>query len=276
MKYLIYGLLDPREPEHVRYIGRSSTGLKRPKSHGFASKLAKDDTYKANWIRKLLDEEIMFDVVVLELFDSMEPLNEAEQRWIKQGIEQGWKLTNLSIGGDGPFTPMSVKYRERRRQLSKQIWAAKQHTPETIAKLRAIKLGVPRSKETKEKIRASCRRPEAIAKWREAVVGKPKTEEHKKNLSAAHKGCFPSPETRAKMSAAHKGRVFSEETRARIAAAKRGKPRPDLAARNRTPEHIETMRKAHIGVPRPDVSERNRTQAQKNAVSSYFAKQRGE
>lgn len=261
MRFIIYGLFDPREPSHIRYIGRSSSGRKRPISHGSAAHLAADSTYKGNWIRALLREGIMYDFKVLEVVSGLERLNEAEQRWITDGFARGWSLTNLTTGGDGSYTPQSAEYRQRVAEISRQIWATKKHSSATIAKLKALKTGVPRSEETKAKIREACNRPEAIARMREANTGRIFTPEHFARLSAAHKGVMMSDEARAKMSAAHKGKVFSAATREKIAAAKRGKPRPDLAARNRMPEaraQLAALQQSAKGRPRPDVAERNR------------------
>jgi hypothetical protein len=38
MQYIIYGLVDP-ETEELRYIGKSSTGMSRPKKHFYPSTL---------------------------------------------------------------------------------------------------------------------------------------------------------------------------------------------------------------------------------------------
>lgn len=50
---LIYGLVDPRTSE-LRYIGRSSSGLTRPKQHTAPAALAKDVARKGNWLRQLV------------------------------------------------------------------------------------------------------------------------------------------------------------------------------------------------------------------------------
>lgn len=265
MRHLIYGLVDPREPEHVRYIGRSSSGHKRPRAHGGAAKLAADPTYKGNWIRSLLAEGIMFDIVVLEVVNGLEKLNEAEQRWITEGFACGWRLTNLTTGGDGSYTEQSAEFRQRRAEISRQIWSAKKHTPETIEKLRALKLGIPRSEETKAKIREACNMPEARAKMSAAARAHVRTPEHQAKLNATKLGYSPTEETRARMSAAQKARralhPVSAETREKIAAAKQGRARPDLLGKAR-PDIAEANRR-RTGIARPDVAERNRQRAQK-------------
>lgn len=93
----IYGLTDPRTGE-VRYIGKTERGIRRVREHFIY--LAKDCTYKGNWLRLLAAAGVRATAVVLE---EVEPahLNNAERSWIAYGKEQGWSLTNLTDGGDG-------------------------------------------------------------------------------------------------------------------------------------------------------------------------------
>lgn len=231
MKLIIYALVDPRT-SLTRYIGKSSTGLKRPRNHVLASRLKRDRSHKANWIRELLAAGLAYDIVVLEQVVDSALLDAAERRWIAHGRAQLWPLTNLTEGGDGPTEPR----------------------PEAV----------------KEKIREACRKPEAIAKMRAANVGRSWTEEHRKNASTAKKGYVHTPEARAKMSVSRTGAIFTPEHRANIAATKLDKPRPDVTARNTSPEGRQQMAKLHEmarGRPRPDLAERNKSSAQREALS---------
>lgn len=230
-RFLIYALVDPRT-NSVRYIGKSTTRLARPKSHGLSYHLSHDRSRKANWIRSLRSTGVDYGIRVLQFYSSADDLNEEERLWIALGRQEGWDLTNLTDGGDGASSPM----------------------PE----------------ETRQKIREACNKPEAIEKMRRANKGKIVSEETRARASLAHKGIRPSAETRAKQSAARKGRVVSAATRAKLSAAKSGVPRPDLSERNRSPEgkqHLERLHEMARGRPRPDVAKRNRSQAQRDAVS---------
>lgn len=95
---LIYGLLDPRTNE-VRYVGKSTYGLERPKKHQRKSILKRD--HKSNWLRQLFDVGLTCLIVVLEELHDGQDINERETSWIAYGRSLGWNLTNLTIGGDG-------------------------------------------------------------------------------------------------------------------------------------------------------------------------------
>lgn len=97
---LIYALIDPRTDE-IRYVGKSSWGMARPKRHTNPPELAKDPTHKGNWLRNLIDSGGFPIIRVLEVVESVDALIPAEIRWIAEGREQGWPLTNATPGGDG-------------------------------------------------------------------------------------------------------------------------------------------------------------------------------
>lgn len=100
-EYLIYALVDPRTSA-VRYIGKSSSGLQRPKAHLYSGYL-RAATHKNNWLKQLLAEGLKPEIRVLEKFDSPKLLNLAERLWIAQARQVGWPLTNTTKGGDGTF-----------------------------------------------------------------------------------------------------------------------------------------------------------------------------
>jgi hypothetical protein len=98
-KYIIYGLLDPRTGQ-LRYIGKSCSGLKRPKSHGWASSL-RVPSHKTNWIKGLLGAGLSYEILVLESYDFPEALNAAEVELIAYYRFIGCDLTNATVGGNG-------------------------------------------------------------------------------------------------------------------------------------------------------------------------------
>lgn len=100
LKYLIYGLVDPRDGQ-LRYIGKSSSGRRRPQAHGSPSYLARDTTYKANWIRSLKSLGLSYKIVIIHEFQEPEILGLAETFWIAYFRGLGAKLTNLTDGGEG-------------------------------------------------------------------------------------------------------------------------------------------------------------------------------
>lgn len=92
----IYGLYDPRDPERIRYVGKTRmTTRKRLQGHIDESRLGKSKTYKVFWIRKLLKENIRPLIKVLELCDEKD-WQEREKYWIAKLNN----LTNSTEGGD--------------------------------------------------------------------------------------------------------------------------------------------------------------------------------
>ena len=100
-KYLIYGLVDPITDE-LRYIGRSSSGLARPRQHHQPSMLRKSDQgYCGNWVRTLITQNLKPEIIIIEEFQGNIQLNDAEEFWIAYYKGLGCRLTNLTVGGAG-------------------------------------------------------------------------------------------------------------------------------------------------------------------------------
>lgn len=121
-KFLIYALIDPTDG-FIRYIGRSSSGLGRPKSHARPSNLKRDKGHISNWIRKLQKIGLNPDVLILEEHETADTLNESEVQNISFyrsiGKELGVDLVNMADGGSG-----SSGYKmsqDARTKLQKQI-----------------------------------------------------------------------------------------------------------------------------------------------------------
>lgn len=126
----IYGLIDPRTGE-VRYIGQTGKGLYRPKRHGTAAALRKDNTYRGKWIRKLAAEGVTYEVVILEVC-TPETVHARERDWIAWGRHLGWRLTNLTDGGEG--TAGLHLSEERKKQIG-EVHRGKTVGPEVRKKI---------------------------------------------------------------------------------------------------------------------------------------------
>ncbi len=129
---LIYGLVDPSdESREIRYVGRSSSGLRRPwKKHSARC---------ASWMLSLRKRGLRAVVWVLErLADdaSDAALNAAEVAWIARKRAAGCRLTNLTDGGEGLWNPSP----EVRRRLS-ESHRGKKHTLSTREKMAAAHRG---------------------------------------------------------------------------------------------------------------------------------------
>ncbi len=118
IKYFIYTLSDPRTNK-IRYIGQTNNPNNRLKRHLQKSYLEKYDknTYKSNWIKSLLKENVF---PVMEILDegTKENINDLEIYWIAQFKTWGFKLTNLSEGGEFGVD-----------------WTGRKHTAETKKKM---------------------------------------------------------------------------------------------------------------------------------------------
>lgn len=187
-KFLIYVLSDPLTGQ-IRYVGKSSSGTQRPLHHATPNKLKKDRTYKGNWIRSLLAKNLRPVIEIVEEFDDSTKLNESEIFYISYFKSLGFKLTNLTNGGDGPS---GIKFSEEHKR---KIGEA--HRGKTV------------SVETREKIRRNAlnRSPDSIRKGVET-----------RTLNGNYK---MSCETREKIGNSLRGRVFSAEHRKNLSDARR-------------------------------------------------------
>jgi hypothetical protein len=176
--HIVYGYADPRDGA-LRYVGKSSTGLARPKqfgSHGHRC---------GNWIKQLASQGMRPKILVLDALSpdaSSDDLNFAEVSAISKYRRLGCDLTNLTDGGDGPMRGRKHTDETREKMSGPRAsmkgntnFLGRKHTPATIEKMRAAKLGKPRSEETKAKISAS-------------KIGKSQSEEHISKRTAWCKG----------------------------------------------------------------------------------------
>lgn len=187
-RYIIYGLVDPRD-NVVRYIGRSSNGLGRPKRHFQGKEHLLYDDHCHRWVRSLLSVGLVPKITIIEEFaysqDINDVLNQAEIAWIQHYKESGVDLTNSSPGGD---------VRAASEETREKIGAAhrgKKRSEEARANIAAGRKGMKFSEEhcaNMSKVRMGRKRPpEECEKISNSMKGKKKTEEHLRNLSTAAK-----------------------------------------------------------------------------------------
>ena len=214
-RFLIYALVDPRDDE-VRYIGRSSNGLRRPQAHLVPS-ARRTKSHKIHWINSLAEDGLLPRIEVLENFEEEKELNDAERFWIAQGKGLGWRLTNATKGGEGGLgIIMSAETREK-MGVSRR---GKRRPPEVGAKVAAALRGRTASEEARANMRAG---------WKNRA---PATEETRAKIAAAHRGKRASAETRARMSAFRKANPMTPEAIEKMRLSKTGKKHaPEHAAR---------------------------------------------
>lgn len=126
----IYALSSSKKPNDFRYIGKTTEKLQiRLRRHISSSK--KEKTHKAKWILKELKQNN--EILITEIFKVLkeEDWGKWEKYFISQYTKKGYKLTNLTIGGEN----LSGEYNP---------FFGKKHSKKTIDK---IKLNMPTSKE---------------------------------------------------------------------------------------------------------------------------------
>jgi hypothetical protein len=162
---VIYALCDPSTDE-IRYVGKT---VKSPEwrltRHLYEARTG--TRYVHNWIRSLDGPP---KVIVLE---ETEDLDQAERDWIAGLRSVGYRLTNLTDGGDGTRAAKSEIHKQRISESLKRRFkdpAARTHmgvrkgiklSPERCAEMSAARIGKklgPHSAETRQAISAGLRR----------------------------------------------------------------------------------------------------------------------
>lgn len=198
MKFIVYGLVDPRDCL-VRYIGKSARGISRAREHLMPctyerGRQKNTRTYK--WIRKIINlglDPIL--CILFTCFDEDEAYLE-EEKMIKKYKEQ---LYNHKAGGRGGEGHKHTK--EECRKISQRMKGRKVSTK-----------SIEKMKETKRKNGTLHRSPTPleIAKRVEARKGYRHSEKTKKKISESNMGKIISEESKQKQSRARKGKPATE------------------------------------------------------------------
>ncbi len=209
-----------------RYVGLTKmTWRKRWNRHVYCAVKRNDKTHFANAIRKYGKDA--FDHKVLEVCNSLEEGNAAEEKWIEHfdstNPEKGF---NLKRGG--AHTPHPVKnpwdrpeFRAKMKRHLKSFIAAGQ-SPEARAASKAA-LNTPESKVKRSAAaKASLARPETRKK-REAMRADPA---YGKTISDSLKASLFSDEARARMSEASRSSATPEVRERRSASLRKSMSRP--------------------------------------------------
>lgn len=152
----IYTLSSTRNPNEIRYVGKTTQKLKRRLSQHLSSakKYSEDSVYSNynyNWINHELRDG--YKILINELeslsFKEHEDWKWFEQYWISQFKVWGFKLTNLTDGGDGNQNQVFTK--EAIEKRAEKI-RGKHRDKETRKKISKGLTGIKRSEYTKKKI----------------------------------------------------------------------------------------------------------------------------
>lgn len=197
----------------IRYVGKSVTGLCRPRAHTEPKRLTADRTYKGNWLRSLSKIGFKPEIVVLQYITSKPELSDAERWWIAIGkAALGRRFTNLTDGGEGVLG--YKKSEEAIEKFTKAIRASWQRDD-------------VRDKHSKAMLEV-WQRPE----YREPALAKllvaTRTPEARARHSEVAREAWSTPELRAQRIAAIKGGQSHEVI---VAAALEVAARPDVRAK---------------------------------------------
>jgi len=166
------------------YVGKSYT-TKKYRGHGFRFK---KNAYYNNVITKYGKETIL--IYIYEC-NSEQQSKDYEIWMIAYGKAQGWKLTNLSNGGEGTF--------------------GYKHTKTAKDKIRKAFKGIPNPEQSAR----------LKGKPRLDLVGKKHSIEHNKNISRSLLGHVCSKQTKNKIRLANKGQFFSKKHKTKLSTAKK-------------------------------------------------------
>lgn len=126
-KLIVYGLLDPNTLD-LRYVGRSSSGLVRPKKHIWnmtENKTRYSHLRIYRWIEILRRDDAKPTIIVLSECSTQEQLALEEIRWIALAKQFDHNLTNLSDGGEGNAGHQSFWKGKKKNPKSVELCASK-------------------------------------------------------------------------------------------------------------------------------------------------------
>lgn len=93
---IIYGLIDPRQPGKIRYVGQTiAAPLNRYNAH--VRPIAGDLSRKAVWIRELIAADVLPDMVLLERVSRVSCLTDRERVWIAAMRQRGQADLNAPL-----------------------------------------------------------------------------------------------------------------------------------------------------------------------------------
>lgn len=204
MTVSIYTLSDPRTTQ-VRYVGKSVDPVRRLRNHLTPSRLTRQTTHLANWLKllKSLGLRPLLAVVESNLTEESWPIRETY--WISKFKEDGCDLTNCLPGGEGgaTFGRRGKKWTPQHRENYIKARAGVSILQGDPAGNRAMAIKAfyenkrnttgdtrpPHSEDTKNKMRLAAKRRDTSVyrKLADAKRGKSLTPEHKRALSEAGK-----------------------------------------------------------------------------------------
>ncbi len=159
----VYALVEPNKGP-LRYVGQTTNDLNIRLSQHICAAQRENKTYLHKWINKLLRQELKPNIILLQ---PNAELHISEQKWIKKLFDAGFRLTNLSDGGDG--NPGYVHSKATKAKIAKA--------------LKGNKNGLNRQWIPDENFRQKCRENNIGEK--NPNFGKPRKEETKLKIGSS-------------------------------------------------------------------------------------------
>lgn len=120
-KFLIYGLVDPRDGQ-LRYVGLHEGDVKKRLREHLCHARKGKKIYVYDWIRSVLATGKSPEIVTLEACESVDEMVEAECWHVAYWLSLGCRLTNLTAGGEGCFGYKHTEEAKKKMRVPKGPW----------------------------------------------------------------------------------------------------------------------------------------------------------
>jgi len=221
----IYGLVDPRDIDLVRYIGKANNVEERFNGHlkeYHKCETIKKINKKVNWFKSLKKQNLVPELVFIESVP-MDNWQEMERHYIKLYKSFGARLVNSTEGGDGVGCVTEEQRKNYGLKLEKNHWYGKNIPQEAKEKISQTLKEYFSSEEGIEARKLISERRKSREPWNKGLklVGDKYSKNGKNNL-----GMKRSEEVRLKLSEARRSRKIqikqTEESKRKISLSKTG------------------------------------------------------
>jgi hypothetical protein len=211
----LYVLHRKSNPKDIRYVGITNHDDVRKRFMAHLDKTKSGVNRPVNdWINKYYPD---IDVTKIASLETWEEACEQEIALIAKLKKQGYKLLNMTLGGDGS---VGLKDSEETRKKKSLALTGREVTQETRAKISKANSGKKRSLEARKKMSSK-------------KVGRKLSKKHKENISLAGKGRKVSLETRKRISDALAGKKFTAEHYANVVEGQRRRRAREAEEKNK-------------------------------------------
>lgn len=153
----IYSLEDPLTKE-IRYVGKTKDTLEKRFSTGHMFAIHREKSYKRNWLKSLENKGLQPTITLLDEIPSTEDWEWLEKYWISQIKSWGFRLTNMTEGGEGNKNQVFSKESIEKRASKLR---GRKYSKEHCAKISKALKGKVKSKQHIMDLTATVRRKQA-------------------------------------------------------------------------------------------------------------------